>query len=531
MSKNHLKLGLVFLLPLALPLFVLALSPADETEIGREVSIARHLQDGEEYAISLLKLIQFGRKLFMARWTIQEGAGRPLTKGTGAPLSDPSDPLVFPRNFNRISSPDANSCAGCHNTPFVGSGGDIVSKVFVLGQRFDFLTFDRNDTILTRGALDELGNPVTQQSAANSRKTIGMDGSGFIEMLARQMTAELQAIRDVTPPGGANTLVAKGISFGIIARNQDGTWDTSKVEGLPAPSLVSTDPKGPPSLLILPFHQAGAAVSIRQFTNGAFNHHHGIQSTERFGIDTDPDGDGFANELTRADVTATTVFQVTLAVPGRVIPNDPDIERAVLNGEQKFSAIGCTNCHLSSLPLDKQGWIYVEPNPYNPPGNLRQGEAPKLNVDLTDDDLPQPRLKPDRSEVVNVPAFTDLKLHNICAGPEDPNAEPLDQNQPAGSPEFFAGNQKFITRKLWGLANAGPFFHHGQFTTMREAILAHAGEAEESAQAFRALSPYDQGSIIEFLKTLQILPPGTRHLIVDENGRKKRWPPRHPSSD
>src|SRR5438445_5039461 len=31
-----------------------------------------------------------------------------------------------------------------------------------------------------------------------------------------------------------------------------------------------------------------------------------------------PDGDGFMNELTRADVTAVTLFQATMAVPGRV---------------------------------------------------------------------------------------------------------------------------------------------------------------------------------------------------------------------
>ena len=27
--------------------------------------------------------------------------------------------------------------------------------------------------------------------------------------------------------------------------------------------------------------------------------------------------------------------------------------------------------------------------------------------------------------------------------------------------------------------------------------------------------------------TLQVLPPGTRHLIVDENGKEKQWPPRN----
>jgi len=47
-----------------------------------------------------------------------------------------------------ISTPDL-MCSGCHNTPFVGAGGDRVSEVFVLGQRFDFLDFDHTDTIPT----------------------------------------------------------------------------------------------------------------------------------------------------------------------------------------------------------------------------------------------------------------------------------------------------------------------------------------------------------------------------------------------
>ena len=54
--------------------------------VGREVDIARHLQDCEEFEFSIPKLIAFGEKLFRAHWTIQEGAGRPLIKGTGSPL-------------------------------------------------------------------------------------------------------------------------------------------------------------------------------------------------------------------------------------------------------------------------------------------------------------------------------------------------------------------------------------------------------------------------------------------------------------
>jgi len=491
--------------------------------LGAEVAIARHLADGDEYNVSLRKLLRHGQQLFEAVVTPQEGGGRPLSKGTGDPVSDPTSPLVFPRAFNRLSAMDANSCSSCHSVPFVGGGGHFTANAFLIGQRFDFLTFNHADTIPTRGAVDERGMPVLLQSF-NSRAALGMLGSGFIEMLARQITTELRSIRDTTPAGGSRALSSKGISYGQISRGADGSWNTSAVVGIPATSLVSSGPLDPPSLIVRAFHQSGTVISIRQFTNNAFNHHLGMQSTERFGVGTDPDGDGFTNELTRADVTAAAIFQATLPIPGRVIPNDRRIEQAVLLGERRFSEIGCATCHLPSLPLDQNGWIYSEPNPFNPAGNLRPGDAPALSVDLTSGALPGPRLKA-RNGVLMVPAFTDLKLHDITTGPGDPNMDPLDMNQPTGSAGFFAGNAKFLTKKLWGCANEPPFFHHGMFPTLRQAILAHAGEANMSAQAFRALAAADQAAVIEFLKTLQALPADAEALVVDEDGHAKSWPP------
>jgi hypothetical protein len=504
--------------------------PPQESAIGREVAVPVHLENGEELHLSVQKLIAFGKALFTARWTSQEGQGRPLAKGTGEELTDPGSPLVFPRRFNHVSGPDTGGCSRCHNRPAIGGGGDFASNVFVLGQRFDFASFDAGDGVRTRGALDEFGNPVTLQSIGNSRKTIGMFGAGFVEMLAREMTRELQARAATCARGKSCTLVAKDVGFGRLTHRSDGSWDVSQVAGLPAQSLATSGADSP-SLVIHPFHQSGSSVSLRDFTNGAFNQHHGIQSEERFGAGVDHDGDGFVNELTRADLTAVTVFQATLPVPGQVIPRDPRFRAAIAAGERHFERVGCAGCHIPKLPLTDKGWVYSEPNPYNPPGNLRLSDGVQpVSVDLTRADLPQPRLRVEKGSVW-VPAYTDLKLHDITTGlpscaahPElintrqcDGDVEALDQNEPAGTPAFFAGNRRFITRKLWGIANQHSFGHHGQYTTLREAVLAHAGEAADSSAAFRELAAEEQNALIEFLKSLQILPPGTRCLIVDEN--------------
>ncbi len=523
--------GLIFVLAVAGQGAVLAAvkpSPAQQplSPIGREVAVPVHLQDGAEISMPLSELVAHGALLFNANWTAQEGGGRPLTKGTGRPVSDATRPLEGARAFNRVSGPDANSCFGCHNAPhgISGGGGDFVTNVFVLGHRFDFATFDPDDTLPTAGTFDESGEAATLQGMANLRATTGLFGAGYLEMIARQMTEELEGIRDTIRRGETRDLVAKGVHFGRLTLGSSGLWDTSKVEGLGRLSLVSTDSHNPPTLAIRPWHQASNVISLRDFTNTAFNQHHGIQSTERFGRDMDPDGDGFVNEMTRADVTAVTVYQATLQVPGRVIPRDPEVERAVRQGEQLFETVGCASCHTPRLPLDNRGWIFTEPSPFNPPGNLRSGETAEVAVDLSSDALPQPRRRPDASGRVWVEAYTDFKLHEMCA--PGVVSESLDMNQSQWSEKFRAGNCRFLTKRLWGAANEPPYFHNGLFTTLREAVLGHDGEAQEARQAFEALVAAEQDSIVEFLKTLQVLPPGTRELIVDEHYDARPWPPR-----
>src|SRR5262249_41759919 len=188
--------------------------------------------------------------------------------------------------------------------------------------------------------------------------TAGFCVSGPIEALALELTRGLQASRIaavneafLSSRNVAVHLVAKGIDFGDITARPDGTIDTAGVRGVS------------PDLVIRPFHQDGAAVSLRQFTNEGMNQHMGMQSQELFGIDTDPDGDGVTNELTVGDMTAISLFQAQLGTPGEVVPPDPERRRAVDDGEYLFVAIGCTHCHVPLMTLKSA--MFQEPNPFN----------------------------------------------------------------------------------------------------------------------------------------------------------------------
>jgi hypothetical protein len=320
------------------------------------------------------------------------------------------------------------------------------------------------------------------------------------------MTAELIAIRSAATAmarqlGTAVTqpLTAKGISFGTVTVLPDGRVDPSAIQG------VDWD------LIIKPFHQKGAVVSLREFSNNAMNHHHGMQSTERFGDSIDADLDRIVNELTTGDMTAVAVFQASLPIPREKTPAEPARRLAAFFGAQLFSSTGCSGCHVPAMTLASR--FFSEPNPYNPPGNLGRAQVPRAFAwDMTSQGA-QPRLERDRSGAV-VRAFTDLKRHNLCDADYSFYCnERLAQGSLAGFapvnsftvPPRPRPTQEFLTRKLWDAGNSDPYGHRGDLTTLTDAIYHHGGEARASRDQFFALPVRWQAAIIEFLKSLQVL--------------------------
>ena len=464
--------------------------PLAAQTIGDGPVIEKHLDQGEidRRQMSLDEILDAGRLLFQAKFNAYDGQGRPATTGGGDPRVPGSAPA-----FIRTSAPDSNSCFGCHNDPFSGAAGDFVANVFVLAQTLDPVTESING------------------ANSNERNTLGMHGAGAIEMLAREMTAELRAIRDeavfdAQDSGSAVTaeLWAKGVHFGSITVEADGSVNSDNVDGVDA------------DLIIKPFHQKGAVISLREFTNNAMNHHHGMQSVERFGIERtgtrDFDQDGVEDELTVGDITAATLYQAVLGTPGQVIPNNGAVARAIIRGERTFSRIGCADCHVPEMELNSA--VFTEPNPYNKPGDLMVSDVPRVfEVDLSSQG-PKPHLERTPSGSAIVRAFTDLKRHNLCD--EELNHFCNEQVVQAG-----IDTREFLSRKLWDVGNTAPYGHRGDLTTITGAIYWHGGEARDSRDTFFALEQTEQDEVVEFLKSLQILDPGTESLVVDENGQAK----------
>lgn len=451
------------------------------------ISVHVEQADIDSGALRFKEIVRFGEALFAAPFNRCDGSGRPHTTGGGAKralptFSEEGEPLSDGQIEKlRTSAPDSDSCAGCHALPETGGAGDFVANVFVLAQTLDPVTLS------------------VSPERSNSRNTLGMHGAGPIEMLSREMSEDLLAQR-AGLPDGVHTLTTKGVDFEI----EIFAGEVVAAEGIDA------------DLIVKPFHQAGKVVSLREFSDNAFNHHHGMQAEERFDLnpakgEADYDEDGVERELTIGDITATSIYQAQLSTPVQVMPKKWRDRRIVESGERLFGQVGCTGCHMSEMVLSSRD--FVEPNPFNPPGTC--GDAAGGCADYSFDMTRQgdkPRLKRGQQGTAIVRAYTDLKRHNLCDDPGDVDPIRFFCNellaQGRADQDGKPGAEFFLTRKLWDVGNTAPYGHRGDVSTIFEAILLHGGEGRVARDQYTNLSDADQRAIVAFLKTLRIVPQG-----------------------
>ncbi|MEM6995988.1 MAG: di-heme oxidoredictase family protein, partial [Myxococcota bacterium] len=359
--------------------------------------------------------------------------------------------------------PDATRCASCHWRGGPAGAGDAADNAMLLSDgRSAALAIARNPPSLA--------------------------GAGIRELIAREMTAELQALRADTVQFTADNdyavtidLVAKGVHFGTLTVYPDGEVDTTGVEG------VDDD------LVIRPFGWKGTFESIRDVSEDALNVHHGMQSeylvatadSARIGEagGDDPDGDGITEEILEGQVTALSLFIAMQEVPVELPPDDSMMLLSWARGRQDFETLGCATCHTPSLVLERPRFRLLS----------RQG-GPTYAVELPTQGA-QPRLAADpETEVYTVRAYSDFRRHKM--GEELAEQRPL-----AGLPA-----DEFITPPLWGIARSRPYLHDARAPTIEDAIVAHGGEAQASRDAFLALPELDRAPLRVFLASLTRAP-------------------------
>ncbi|WP_265517667.1 hypothetical protein [Nitratireductor luteus] len=414
-----------------------------------------------------------GEHLFIGHFTPTDGVGRPFATQAIVPTKRKRPPQ---NGFFRSAGMDANSCAGCHNMPIVGGAGDFVTNVFV-SEGFESADFDSL-------------NP----QFSNERGSNHLFGAGLIEMLAREMTADLRETRRRTLAAARETgepataaLASKGVSFGTITAEPDGMLDLSGVEG------VDDD------LVVRPFSQKGVMTSIRQFTVNALNHHHGMQATERFGQrwtgERDHDGDGVEDEIRDGDISALVAWQAGLKAPVILEPEQAEWKAAAARGSALFDAMGCVACHKRALPLNSLE--FADPGPLDMAGTLRDGELIEpvtYDLGLLEWASTLPR---DAEGNVLVPLFGDLKRHVIA----DQEVAALGNELLA---QRFVERNVFMTAELWGAGSTGPYGHRNDLPTLDEVIRAHGGEGRAARDRYVAASGEDRTTLVAFLKALVI---------------------------
>jgi CxxC motif-containing protein (DUF1111 family) len=154
-----------------------------------------------------------------------------------------------------------------------------------------------------------------------------------------------------------------------------------------------------------------------------------------------------------------TDFIRSLPAPRQVLPKAPQLASLVETGHQLFREIGCADCHSESLgPI--QG-LYSDMLLHD------------LGVELESitgsygSSIPEPTVRNDKFEVAEQPVPGEWR-----------------------------------TAPLWGVADSAPYLHDGRAGTLKEAILAHGGEASDVTARFQGRPEKDQEALVAFLQTL-----------------------------
>jgi hypothetical protein len=410
--------------------------------------------------------IRRGRQLFQRKFTHAQGQGPGEGDGSGDINTDIA-----------IGAGLSDSCASCHSRP--------------------------------RGSAGTGGNVATRPDSRDSPHLFGL---GLKEMLGDEITSDLRSTRDLAIARAQQSkrsvtlkLFSKGINYGSITANADGSLDTSRVSG------VDSD------LRVKPFFAEGSTISIREFVVGALHNEMGLEassdpdllaasaggrvvtpsgmvldgSKDKISAPPQPDPEN-GNEIDPALVDHLEFYLLNYFKPGHAAQST-----ATDNGRQTFVRIGCASCHISDLTINHDRRVADVETAYdNVNGVFNSLFSTATTLYYTQDDgSGQPLLKlPLGNSFVVKDIFTDFKRHDLGTNFYERNWDGTLQTQ-------------FLTRPLWGVGTTGPYGHDGRSITLNDVILRHGGEAQAARDAFVALKPAQASNLLSFLNSLVLFPP------------------------
>lgn len=430
--------------------------PGEGPRLGEDRISQAEIESG---LLSLHAIRSAGLKMFSTPFNKLDGYG----DGPMDPMS-PTEPGGRPTlggngSFLRVNGLDGQACLECHaivsnaSVParlgIGGVGGSVTNAIF------QPTIIDVNDSMnFGMAALDgRFINPPF------------LFGSGGIELLGKEMTAELQDLKQFASenPGLTVQLKTKGVDFGELVF-VDGSFDYSGIEGIDQ------------DLVVKPFGRKGEFATVRGFDEGAMMFHFGMQPVEAVGEGIDDDNDGVVNEIKIGEMSALVIFNTHLERP-----QEDRQFLSSLSGARVFSNIGCASCHKPSLSTDSRYLTYSFPE---------VAEDPEANV-FYESDLSQKPVEFSKTKQggLIVRLFADLKRHDM--GPE--LAETFDNPLDA----------QFTTARLWGVADTAPYMHDGRALTLGEAILMHGGEASSARDGYIALPEEHKAALLKYLLSLR----------------------------
>lgn len=330
------------------------------------------------------------------------------------------------------------ACADCHDGPTLGGGSAV--------------------TVLRAGHFD---------------------GQGFIEHPGGsliQSQAVDPSIEESVLPG--NEVRARRISLSALGDGYVESLDDRTLEGLAAGQpegmrgTVVRVPvlEAPGTTRVGRFGWKNQHASLLSFSADAFLNEMGItnrlfltentsngRSVAAFDrvADTPPVG-----EDTRNDLDRVTAFLRDSEPPA------PDATLAIapqaLAGSSLFDNIGCATCHVRSLTTAAAGTVL-------------NGGTVTVTARLG-------------GKVIH--PFSDFLLHDVGTG------DGIVQNGGAGT------RNTLRTPPLWGLRHRTRLLHDGSAGTVADAILRHAGQAQQVTSFYRQLDANQQAALLAFLASL-----------------------------